>query len=337
MVLSLQISLCLVLIALSSLFAGAETGVYRISRLRLRLGIQQKKRSYSLLGRTIHDRHGLMLSLLTGNNLANYMVTSLVTYMLLCHAQNERSAEFYATLIMAPTLFVLGDILPKTVFYYRADDLLPRVAPLLWFFHRLFTWSGIVVLLKAVTKVVNRLAGTHTDMPTAIVATARHHVKQMIQETRDEGLLSPLQRRVMDSLIGAPGITARQVMVPIAQADMVDVDTDRAGFVEQLKNCNHVRLCVFRGSRDNVTGFINLYKVLAGDDTFENLAGFVEPIARISATQSILDVINTMQSRGDKIVVVTAGQKQDKKRKAAAMGILTMEDLVEEIIGESAR
>ncbi|MBN1126094.1 MAG: DUF21 domain-containing protein, partial [Sedimentisphaerales bacterium] len=112
MTLAMQILFCLILILLAAFFAGSETGVYRLSRFRLRLGIQQHRPMYSLLAKIISDSHGLMLSLLTGNNLANYLVTSLVTYMLIRYGDSQHAAEAHATMIMTPILFLFGEILP---------------------------------------------------------------------------------------------------------------------------------------------------------------------------------------------------------------------------------
>ena len=108
--LSIQIIVVIFLIWLSAFFAGSETGVYRLSRIRLRLGLQQRKPLYKLLAGIIHDSHGLMISLLIGNNIANYLTTSIVTYMLLSQIDNPHQAEFYATLIMTPVLFVFVDM-----------------------------------------------------------------------------------------------------------------------------------------------------------------------------------------------------------------------------------
>ena len=64
-------------VALAGLFAGAETGLYRLSRLRLRLGVEKKRLPFVMLGRCIHDSSGLLLSMLIGTNLSYYLATSL--------------------------------------------------------------------------------------------------------------------------------------------------------------------------------------------------------------------------------------------------------------------
>ena len=68
-------------VLLSGLFAGSETGMYQLSRVRLRLGVEKKQFSYVVLGKVMGDSSGLLLSTLVGNNLTNYLATSAMTYL----------------------------------------------------------------------------------------------------------------------------------------------------------------------------------------------------------------------------------------------------------------
>jgi len=140
------ISMAMFFILLSGLFAGAETGVYQLNRLRLRLGIEKKIFSFMLLGRTLKDSNALLISLLVGTNLSYYIVTSLVTFILLGQVKTEHSAELFAAFITAPVLFVFAELIPKSLFFYRSDTLMPAVAPILFFSHKIFHLSGIVTV-----------------------------------------------------------------------------------------------------------------------------------------------------------------------------------------------
>jgi len=159
MALIYQIPVCVLLIALGAFFAGSETGIYRLSRFRLRLGIEHKKPFYALLGKVMDDSTGLVFSMLIGNNLVHYLVTSIVTVILSATAATTHAAELYATCLMAPTLFIFSEVIPKNVYYHRADTLMPRFAPLLWFFHKLFTYSGAIALLKTISRTFTALLG----------------------------------------------------------------------------------------------------------------------------------------------------------------------------------
>ncbi len=318
------------LIALGAFFSGSETGIYRLSRFRLRLGIEHKKPFYALLGKAMDDSAGLIFSMLIGTNLANYLVTSIVTVILLATAATTHAAELYATVLIAPILFVFSEVIPKNVYYHRADTLMPRFAPVLWFFHKLFTYSGAIALLKTISRTFTALLGLPAATAGSIIAARTGHIRQIIRETRDEGILSPIQNDIMNRLINIPNITIASVMVPIGKVDMLKATSDRAQVLAQLRRCPYTRLPVYEHSRNNVTGFVNIYEVLRSGEEFQNLRDFVKPMARFAATTSVIDAMNQMQRQNHKIVLVVP----EYARRKRPFGIVTMKDLVEELTGE---
>jgi len=321
------------LIALGAFFAGSETGIYRLSRFRLRLGIEHKKPFYALLGKVMDDSTGLVFSMLIGNNLVHYLVTSIVTVILLATAATTHAAELYATCLMAPTLFIFSEVIPKNVYYHRADTLMPRFAPLLWFFHKLFTYSGAIALLKTISRTFTALLGLPAATAGAITAARSGRMRQIIRETRDEGILSPVQNDIMNRLINIPNITIASVMTPITKTEMLKVSSNRTQVLALLRRCPYTRLPVYEHSRNNITGFVNIYEVLRSGEEFQNLRDFLKPIARFAATTSVIDAMNRMQRQNHKIVLVVP----EYARRKRPFGILTMKDLVEEFTGELAQ
>ena len=335
MILTLQIIACCLLILLGAFFAGSETGVYRLSRFRLRLGIEQKRPLHSLLGNVMEDSDGLIFSMLIGNNLVHYIVTSIITLMLLKTTLSQQSVQLYATLIMSPVLFIFSEVIPKNLYYYHSDVIMPRLAAVTWFFHKLFKCSGAVWLLKSITRLTGkRLAGeTSSSIPISFGSSA--HIKQIIRETHDEGLLSSVQNDMLNRLINLSKISVSSVMIPLAKTKMVDINSDRKHLLHLLNKYNYTRYPVYKKHRANIVGFVNIYEVLAMEDLQScdlSGSGFARPIARFSGSLSVSDVIEKMRNKNHKIVLVTHGYSQSGK----VSGILTMKDLVEEITGELA-
>jgi CBS domain containing-hemolysin-like protein len=332
MILALQITATALLILLGAFFAGSETGTYRLSRFQLRLGMQQGKTAYGILGRILGDGHGMVLSALIGNNLANYAATSIVTYIMLDLTDAAHSAELYTTAIMTPVLFIFVDIIPKSIYYLHANILLPKLAPLTWFFYTLFRYTGLVALLKLISNLLSRLFGLHVDAANVISAGQRTLIKQIINETRDEGIVSAFQKEVMDRTVDIPTMPLRSVMIPFSRTVVVDVDTDTDALRHKLAETAYTRLPVYSGTARNFIGFINICDVLASGRQFQNLEPFVQPIERIPAASSVLDAITHMLTRGSKMMLVVPTQQNADQTKV--LGIVTMKDLVEELTGE---
>jgi putative hemolysin len=325
-------------IILAGLFAGSETGMYRLSRLRLRLGIEKKKLSFIMLGRCLHDSSGLLLSMLIGTNLAHYLATSFITYIFFTYvflrkAGAEHNAELFATLFTAPTLFVFSELIPKNLFFYRSDLLMPYLSPLLYTFHKALSWCGIIPLLKFISSLLMKLSGLASSSKTVITSTQRHQVQAILQDTHEEGILSPVQTDIINRLVGISHISIRSVMIDINKVQTVNVNSDNAALLNKLEKCAFSRLPVIEEPSGNIIGFVNIYETLNSSEQFTNLHNFIRPILKVNANTTVTDAINIMQKEHLKIVLVTKMSRAGQER---PMGIVTMKDLVEELLGELA-
>ncbi|MHC4336561.1 MAG: CNNM domain-containing protein [Planctomycetota bacterium] len=332
MVNSIVLILAVVLfVVLGGLFSGAETGLYQLSQLRLRLGIEKKRLSFVVLGKVMRDSPGLLLSMLIGTNLANYLATSIVTLILLSKMEVEHTAELFATLLTAPTLFVFSELVPKNIFFYRADSLMPTFAPVLFAFHKLFTWSGVVPLLKFISRVFARLGGAPVSAEKMIPDVRPSHIKAILRETREEGFISAVQADIIDRVVSIPNITIRSVMTPINKVEMVEQNSDNSALLSKLKKSAFTRLPVYENRPANIVGFINIYEVLGLGQEFTGLHNFVKPIRQLASDTVVSDAMSIMRKENQKIVLVTRAGHAGREK---PVGIVTMKDLVEELLGE---
>jgi putative hemolysin len=321
----------LVMVLLAGLFAGSETGIYRLSRLRLRLGVEKRKWPAILLEKLMRDSSALLLSLLVGTNLSHYLATSLITGMFLSLVTSEHVAELYATLLTAPLLFIFSELIPKNVFLYRADTLTSFFSPLLYATHKALTWCGIVPLLKLASGAFARLLGS--PAPSATIAPSQsHQAKALLRDTREEGFLSRVQTEMIDRIVNIPSLRLHAVMVPLDRVRSVNVRSDRAALLNELSGHALTRLPVWQDSPTHIIGSINIYETLASNTPFESLEPFVAPIRSLDAETPIIDAIDIMRREKLRIVLVT----RERAKRPVPVGIVTMKDLVEELLGELA-
>lgn len=318
-------------VVLAGLFAGAETGMYQMSRLRLRLGIERKKLSFVMLGKVLRDSSGLLISMLVGTNLAQYIATSTATYILLIHFNSAHTTAFFTTLLITPVLFVFSELLPKNIFFYRADSAMPPVAGVLLIFHKLFIYCGIVPMLKGVSSFFARVVGK-AGLPKVSVSSLRSsHFEAVFHETREEGLLSTVQSDIIKRLTNISHISIKTVMTPISKVESISFDSDRGALLDILRKSSSTRLPVWKDAITNITGFVNIYQCLTASEQFCDLSEFIKPIRMVSADTSVIEAINLMQAENQKIVLVTRASHSVKQK---PLGIVTMKDLAEELLGE---
>jgi CBS domain containing-hemolysin-like protein len=296
----------------------------------LRLGVEKGKWSALLLADVMRDSSGLLLSLLVGTNLAHYLATSLITGVFLAVVTSERAAELYTMAVAAPLLFVFSDLIPKNVFLQRADTLTFFVAPLLYVSHKILTWCGAVPLLRLMARSFARLIGSPISPKAAIASGQIHQVRAILRDTEEEGLLSDVQTEMVDRIANIPGVRLSMVMVPLDRVHAVEIHSGRATLLNELAKRASTRLPVWQNTPTEMVGFINLYDVLGSGEEFTSLEKFLLPIRSLDADTSIADAINIMRREQLKLVLATRRRGQ----RDVPLGIVTMKDLVEELLGE---
>ncbi|UCD52734.1 MAG: DUF21 domain-containing protein, partial [Phycisphaerales bacterium] len=274
-----------------------------------------------------------LLPLLVANNLANYAATSSTTYLFMSLVSSQHAAELLATSVTAPLLFVLAESLPKNIFLYRADSLTAFFAPLLFLTHRALSWCGIVPLLRLLSQAFARLIGSPVASPVAMSSAQKHQIRAILRDTHEEGLLSPVQTEIIDRIINIPSLRLRAVMVPFTCVHSVSLQSDRRALLSVLKRHGFTRLLVWKDTPTNIVGFINIYEVLGPKKEFDNLEPFLAPIRQLDGNTPVIDAIDIMRREELKIVLVMRSRRGSHDSPA---GIVTMKDLVEELLGELA-
>ena len=315
----------------TGLFAGAETGIYQVSKLRLRLGIQKKQFFSVILGKAFQDTPGLLTSTLVGTNLSIYAVTSVVTYIILRKTQLEHSAEFIATIVTAPPLFIFSELIPKNIFFYHSDTIMLRIAPLLFGFYKFLSWCGIISIFKYLSWVLAKL--THTPIPTKgiINAVQRHETTAFFKDIHEEYFLSTAQADIVNRLLLVSNTTINGVMTPFKKTQLISVNSNRKMILDVVKKHEFTHLPVYKTVQTNIIGFVNAYDVLYSKKTIIGLCNFLKPIEKISQNTLVTQAMEILQTKQEKIALVV---RVTHEKHEIPVGIITMKDLVEELFGE---
>ncbi|AQQ72324.1 Hemolysin C [Limihaloglobus sulfuriphilus] len=321
--------LIVILLLLSALFSGSETGFYSLSRLRLRLKLHKGSVGDITLAKLLSDSQGLIYSVLIGNNLVNYLLTAALTYFMMQYTRDEESAGRYVTFICGPLIFIFGEVLPKTIFYLNADNLSRKVAPFIWSFYSVCSWSGLIKLLKWFSSLLARILRVRSFSADPGYTLGRMHITDVLQDTRNEGYFSRRLNRIFRMAVQAFDIQISSVMIPLEDCVCVSVSADRQQLIELLKEFPHTRLPVYKTTLANIIGYINIYEVLT-DPEEVSVKKHLKKIETVSQKTSALDAIARLKERQAEFALVTAGsgQRHDKN-----LGIVTLADLAMLITG----
>jgi len=245
--------------------------------------------------------------------------------------QSEHSAEFFATIMIAPPLFIFSELIPKNLFFYYSDTLMLKIAPLLFGFYKFLSWFGIIAVFKFISRFLAKL--THTPVPSngVINAVQRHETTAFFKDIHEESFLSAVQTDIVNRLLIVSNTTINRVMVPLRKIQLISVNSNRQAVLDTIRKHDFTRLPVYEGAQDNIIGFINVYDVLCSKKKIADLYDFVKPIKKIPQNTLVTNTMEAIQMEKAKIALVV---RVARKNYEIPVGIITMKDLAEELFGE---
>jgi putative hemolysin len=315
----------IVALALSAFFSGTETGIYCLNRVRLRVRADQNDRRARQLTALVERPQDLVITTLVGTNVADYLATVCLTAFLLHVAVSENLAEIYATAILTPLILVFGGVIPKDWFQRESDRLMyPLALPLMWC-RRVVRWTGLLPVLGRLTRVLIRWidplrAEAEEDL------LPRTRIRRLLSEGAVSGGLSPFQRDTLERVMNISQVRLTKVMVPRQRAAIVPIDIARADLLRIARIAHFSRLPVYRDDPRKIVGIVNVYHVLT-DEQEKPVAAYVQEATCLHASETVPAALLKMQRARQVMAIVVDGAGN-------CLGLFTIKDLVEEIVGE---
>jgi len=307
-------------VACCALFAGMETGIYVLNKMRLELRAEAGSRPARLLRRMLRKPDNLLAVLLIGTNISAYAATFAVTAMFLLAGYTRRT-EWYTLAVAAPVLFVFAESVPKNIFQRFSESLSYSVAWLLAGTSAAFNICGAAPLVQGFAAMLMRLvpAGRRAPWPLGHVGVA-----VAVAEGHAAGALTRFQSVMAQRVMHIGEVKLRDVMIPMRRVVSIGRSVGRDELLEVIRNHNYSRLPVLDDD-GRAVGVLDTYDVLAAADAppGEKMA---QPFV-LAADQSITDALYAMQRARRALAVV-------EDPTGRHLGIVTIKDLVEEIVGE---
>jgi len=314
------------LLLLSAFFSGSETALMTLNRYRLRHLAAAGHPGARLAERLLLKPDRLIGLILLGNNFVNILASSLATIIAI-RLGGEGAIPIAAGLLTLVVL-IFSEVAPKTLAALNPE----RVAfPASWVYTPLLRMLFPVVwLVNLMANAVLRLFGAYPDDAEG-TALSREELRTVVNEA---GAMIPKRhQKMLLNILDLEKVTVDDIMVPRSELDGIDLDNPIDVILEQLEQIPYTRVLAFRGSIDHVVGFLHSRRVMQAqlDDelTRETLEGLIrEPYYIPKGTPLNRQLLNFQRNRRRTALVVDEyGDVQ---------GLVTMADLLEEIVGEFA-
>ncbi len=311
--------LLILTVAGSALFAGLETGVVSLNRIRLRVRARRGDPTAARLLRLLQRPERVLSTFLVGNTLCNVGGGALASAWLVRGlGLGEALGSVAATVGMTAVFLVFSELGPKAYFRVRAEEAVPR---LLWFI-RGTTW--LFAPLEWVTSALLRLViGRGGRSP----FVTREELRQIVRESR--AVLGSGEQRMLESIFDFGFTVAREVMLPLPDVVSLPETADVRELFELVRRRHYTRIPLYRDRVDTIVGLVNVFDVLYDSKAEGAVGRYLRPIHIVPETSRIHRVMADLQRRRESMALVV-------NEFGAVIGIVTLEDIIEEIMGELA-
>ncbi len=313
-----------VLLLLSAVFSASEAAMLSINKVRLRHLMEQGHRRARLTYHLLTQLDHVIGTLLVANNLVSVGLSVLATWILVNLYGSEHGLVL-ATPVVATVLLLVGEITPKmfaathpeTVAFVMAGPL-NILMKLLYPVATFFTWAGRW-LLRLLRIPIKRRSPLVTE----------EEIKVMIQMGREAGVLAEQELRLLHRIFEFSDSVVQDAMIPRTHIAGIDLAAKSDQALDVLIEQGHSRIPVYQGSLDQVVGVLYARDLLAmvRHGSLFVLSDLIRPIAIVRETKRMAELLSEFQRDKRQIAIV-----QDAKGKT--VGLVTIEDLLEEIVGE---
>lgn len=315
-----NVILIVILLMFSAIFSSCETAFSSVNKIRLKnYAAQGNKRAAQAIG-IAESFDNALTAILIGNNIVNIASTSIST--VLFTQLLGSSGVGIATAVMTVLVLIFGEILPKSYAKENAEKLSLFFAPFLSVFITLL--KPLIIVFSTIKGIMSRISGKSEKKP----SVTEDELKYIIDEIEEEGVLEEQESDLVRSALEFDEIQVSKILIPRVKIVAAEVNSPVDEIKEIFLSEFYSRIPVYEKSIDNIIGIIT-YK-----DFFKNIVGkkndisdIIQDVMHISELKLISEALREMQSQKTHMAIVM-------DQYGGTKGIITMEDIIEELVGE---
>ncbi|MFA6357619.1 MAG: hemolysin family protein [Candidatus Omnitrophota bacterium] len=314
----------LILVVLSFFFSASETSIIGLSKIRLRHMLKKGTKRALSVQRLTTKLDKVIAAILIGNNLVNIAVSSIVTGIFV-QIYGYRWGIIVSTFVTTLVLLIFCEVTPKILSSKHADKVALFTAPFMEVI--LVIFKPLILFFTGISNFILKICGVGPVKKSPLIT--EEELKSMIEMGQEEGVLSDEERKMLHRIFEFGDTMLVDIMVPMDKIIAVSIDTNSDDLLNIFVEEGHARLPVYTQSRNNIVGIVyahDLLYILREKGLFL-LQDLLHEACFASSTTRVNDLLKRFQTEKMQMAIVI-----DKDKKA--LGLVTLEDLIEEIVGE---
>ncbi len=316
-----------ILLIMSAFFSGSETALTGASSVRMHSKEKEGDKRAALVNSIRRKKDRMIGAILLGNNLVNILASALATSFLI--KVFGEAGIVYATLIMTMLVLIFAEVLPKTYALHHAETLAMRIAPVMKFVIMILapvtetvTWIVRMVLKMIGIDISKVTAGSHLELLRGVIDMHKGPEQETVE-----------QRNMLRSILDLADVDIEEVLTHRKKVMMINADKPVDEIIDTVLSSPHTRLPVWQDDQDNIVGILHAKLLLRelskcrNDVTRISLDDIMLEPRFVPETASLYDQLQAFRENQEHFAIVV-------DEYGTFMGIVTLEDILEEIVGE---
>ena len=312
-----------IFLILKGFFSGSEIALVNADKFKLHHKANQGNRGAQLVLKLFETPDVLLGTTLVGTNIATIVLTTLGTMLMI--RSFGQLGDLYAVLLFTPLFLVLGEIVPKSVYQQKSNELAPVIVYPLKLFSILF--YPLVFVFSRIARLCARLVGGGKTEQNVFITREQ---MRMVVDMADRGANVDIFDRVrIKRVIRFAETSVGEAMIPVAELTAINRNRDTRSAVTLVRRRGYNRLPVYSRNISNIVGIVTLttWDLMDQELPDKPLEELIKPAHYVSPYQTIDQLLPILRNRDDHMAIVV-------NEFGSAIGMITMEDILEEVVGE---
>lgn len=321
-----DIIILIVLILFSGFFSASETALTSFKTSDLEDIEKENKKTAGLLKCWLKNPNEILTGMLLGNNIVNILASSIATALTINFIGNSSKSLLITTVIMTVLILIFGEITPKIMAKNNSKKFSKLAIRPIYYFGLLM--KPIVKLLMWASMITGRIFGV--EVKNTNMMLTEEDLISFVNVGKAEGIIEEEEQEMIHSIVGLGEINAKEIMTPRTSMFAVEGTKTLDDIWEHMIEVGFSRIPVYEGTIDNIIGVLYIKDVLSylkGHSTNIQVKELVREAYYVPETKSIIEILKEFKSKKVHIALVL-------DEYGGIGGIVTIEDLLEEIVGE---
>lgn len=318
----IRLVLVVVCLVLSAFFSSSETALTTVNLIRIRNLADNGDKAAAWVLKARRDQSKMLGAILIGNNVVNLSASSVLTVLVTDVFGSQ--AVGAATGVLTLLVLLFGEIAPKTIATLEAEKNALRFARVICFLMTILT--PVIFVVNLLSGGVLRLLGVDPNKPTDSIT--EDELRTIVEVGHEKGVIESEEKEMINNVFDLGDSVARDIMVPRIDMSFVDVEASYEELMEIFRRDHYTRLPVYEDNTDNIIGIINMKDlILLEDRAAFSVRDYLRQPLFTFESKKLSELMIEMRKTSNNIVIVL-------DEYGATAGLITLEDILEEIVGD---